>query len=775
MRKNIHLLLLLAIASVFIISFYGKAIWNADSVMFSNHGDGIKNYYTYAYHINHDSSYVNFEGMNYPYGEHFMYTDCHPALANTFKFLSPVLDVFATNSIGILNLLLIFSVFLLFIISYYLLQAFKLNRWFSLFFSIFITLLAPQIFRIDGHFALSYSIAIPLSWLILIKCFKSEGYGPVALLFFNTLFWLLIHIYLGMIVISFLAIIVILWSLTDPGGRKRLVRNLLILSATVIPLLLIFLYIHFTDIHSDRTTDPSGFFLYNAEFDDVFIPHHGPLRPLLDKITGNSIKLKWEAWSYVGLATTLLFLYLLIISVVQLLFRKRRYGLKRFFQNRSLNISLVAAFIVLLFAMGFPFKQIPSLVDYFPFVKQFRATGRFTWPFYFAAMVFAASTFQIIYLDLRKKKKSIYGLILILLVGILYIVEGLPYHIDKSRSITQSPNLFKKHLLGEDYIKAIDQVDPSSYQAIIALPFYYYGSESYSRPVNPEALRGSIVFSYHTGLPIVNANLTRTSIAESKKIVQLVSPGFYKKEISYDLIDQRPFLLIKTNTKLSKYEKEMLGKGTTIFEGEDLIVMSLSTDELFLDNRSDIYKNFQGTREGLYQQDGFYLSDSSRFLFYNNFEDIPADITYRGSGAFSSEKKGKNILAEFKPNTFNNKVNYVLSIWMHNGEPDALNLWFRLIIEEYDEAIDRRYETTIFPETAEVIDCNWSLVEGTFQVNNPNNKITIVTKGKENSKASLHVDDLLIREEGIDVYKLDIDSTMLFYNNHQIEIRHKPE
>ena len=27
-------------------------------------------------------------GMNYPYGESYLYTDCHPVFANTLKFLS---------------------------------------------------------------------------------------------------------------------------------------------------------------------------------------------------------------------------------------------------------------------------------------------------------------------------------------------------------------------------------------------------------------------------------------------------------------------------------------------------------------------------------------------------------------------------------------------------------------------------------------------------------------------------------------------------------------
>jgi len=105
---------------------------------------------------------------------------------------------------------------------------------------------------------------------------------------------------------------------------------------------------------------------------------------------------------------------------------------------------------------------------------------------------------------------------------------------------------------------------------------------------------------------------------------------------------------------------------------------------------------------------------------------------------------------------------------MYNAEPDALNLWFRFIIEEYDEVNNKWYTTTIFPEFAETINGDWSLVEGVFSVKDSKNRISIVTKGKKNSKASLHADDLLIWETGTDVYRPEENGRSLFYNNHRI-------
>ncbi|MBK6965197.1 MAG: hypothetical protein IPH20_14980 [Bacteroidales bacterium] len=121
MKQKLPFILLIVIGMMITLTFYGKVIINPDSFMFANSGDGLKNYFTYSYHIQHDSSCVDFTGMNYPYGEHFMYTDCHPVLANMFRSLAGIFPFFSNYSIGILNFVMIFSVFLTFIVIYLLL------------------------------------------------------------------------------------------------------------------------------------------------------------------------------------------------------------------------------------------------------------------------------------------------------------------------------------------------------------------------------------------------------------------------------------------------------------------------------------------------------------------------------------------------------------------------------------------------------------------------------------------------------------------------------
>jgi hypothetical protein len=770
-EKRIPFISILLLGFIYVFLFYGEILLRPNDYIFSSTGDGIKNYYTYAYHIKNDSSYTNLEGMNYPYGENYLYTDCHPVLANAFKYLSSFSPYFETHSIGLLNLLLILSIALTFVVIYFVFIELKFNAWYSVIFSFCITLLAPQLFRLGGHLALSYSVAIPLSWLLILKCTRNPSWYLYVFLFLNNLFWVFIHAYLGIIIISFLFSFSLINYFFNDKKREKTIQLVYLGLVIVLPVILFYIYVALTDLHVGRTNNPSGFFLYNAELDDVLIPFAKPFRPFLDEITGGIISLKWEARGYLGIINSILFIAIIIISIISVFNKKARSLLKSFFNSKSINISLLSAFIILLFAMGVPFKQFPDLLDIFPIFKQFRATGRFVWPFYFVFTVFAAYVLHEKIICKPNIRNKIIAIVFVLFYAFIYSLEGYYYHSPVSKSISKTSNLFDIEQLPDNFKKALASVNAKDFQALISFPFYYYGSETYARPRQDEAVKNSLIFSYHTGIPNVCANLTRTSIEESKRIVQMVSPNYYVKEIVNDFKSNKPFLIIKTGTSLTKYEKAIMAKSERIYKNGNIELLKIEFEKLFSDDRNQKINEFYRIQPKLIKQDSFYVSKYSSVLYYSGFENVKSDTVYRGSGSFVSFKKGKNILVEFPPRTFKKKKKYDLSLWMFNGVPDALNLYFRVVIEEYDEQSNEWYTTTFFPESAEVIDNNWSLIEGTFKVHDPNNKIYIVTIGKDNSKATLHVDDILIKERGVIIYKVNEEDSTLFYNNHKIEMR----
>ncbi|MEO1714509.1 MAG: hypothetical protein AAFU60_14345, partial [Bacteroidota bacterium] len=399
-------LLLCGLGLIVLFYFYGAILVQPNHYLFSIGGDGIKNYFTYAWHIQHDSSFIDFEGMNYPYGEHYLYTDCHPALANVLKEISAIFPGLPNVSIGILNVLMLSSIFLTMLVLFFLLVEFEVGAWYNVFFSLAIGGLAPQLFRIDSHLALSYSVAIPLSWLLILRAMRNPKAWRIGILFLNNVFWLFTHAYLGMIIIAFLFAFWGIRIVQDKERKSNFRWHSALGLAILVPVAFFYGYVSMTDRHVGRTDNPSGFFLYNAELDDVLVPPGPPLRPLLNQISGNQIKLEWEAAGYIGAVNALVLLFLLGVFLYGWFNGRVRRSFLSLYQDEFLTGSLAAAFVVLLFAFAFPFKQIPGLIDWFPVFKQFRATGRFVWPFYFVFPVFVAHVIQLRFLSFSFREKK---------------------------------------------------------------------------------------------------------------------------------------------------------------------------------------------------------------------------------------------------------------------------------------------------------------------------------------------------------------------------------
>lgn len=771
MKKQLPFIFLMLFSMAFMIYFYGAVIFSPNQYFFSDTGDAIKNYFTYAYHIDNPGSDVfNFTGMNYPFGENIFFTDSHPALLLLFKLFSNPGNYISTHSIGILNTLLLFSVFLTFFAVYYLMRELRLKGWICVAAALSITVLAPQLFRIGGHLALSYSVAIPISWLLLLLTLRKRKYITATFLFLNILFWLFIHAYLGVIIISFLFLIIILTFIAEREKAKSILQYSISCACILLPLLLFYFTVNLSDSHSGRTDNPTGFFLYNAEPDDIFIPHHPPLKPLFDGFTRGGIKQEWEAWSYVGISTGIILLVILLFSFKEIFMKNKSSVYKEIYNCREINYALIASLILLLFAMAVPFRQFPVMLEAFPILKQFRATGRFTWPFYFVILIFVSRIFYIIYSKADTKSLRLKWMLIVSFVNVINIVEGIPYHREVSASIIKSPNLFDRKQLSAEFVEVLNSINSEDYQSILPLPFYYQGSESFSRPRMDETVKASIIVSYHKHLPLFSANLTRTSVAESKKIVQLVSPGFYEKDIIHHIDDPRPFLIVCTGDKLSRNEENILSAAKIIYQGRNISVYSLDKSALFADERMEIAEEYIKIGELQQTKESLRFTKDSVFYFRNNFDDRKSEKTYQGKGGFKSFKKGKNVFAEFKPNTFSLGKDYIVRLWLHNNSKDALNDWFRLIVEEFNEKQNTWISTTFYPEQCETINGEWSMAEFTFTVGDPSNKISLVSIGKEYEKQTLFADELLIMEADADVYSYDKYSGTMFFNNHTFKI-----
>jgi len=766
-------LFLILLSLGFVYVFYGKILLHPNSYLIYDGGDAIKNYFTYASQA-HGNYHINSQWMNYPYGENFLFLDCQPVISFIINILSKPFPSIINYNIGIINFLIIFSFILSAIFIYLILDNYHVNRIYSAFSAFSITVLAPQIFRITGHLALSYSFFIPLTWYLFTKFLKSEfKLKWSVLLFINNIFLYFVHAYLGMIAVSFLMVFFILdFIINDRRKYYNLIQCWYVFLQTILPLVLFWSFAILSDNHIGRTKNPYGFLEYTANFYSVFLPHHPPLKPIFERLIG-SFEQRWEGWAYIGIGsiiTILLFLYINIRNY----FRHGSYKIKwGSIKNENLFIALISGIVLLLFSVGLPFKlRMEFLLNWFPIIKNFRGVGRFAWVFYYTITICCVYYLNSIF---EHKRKLIY-LLLAFLLPMSYLYEGISYHQTTKQIITNSYNLFDRNQVTGNLSDGIPFCDQNKYQAILALPFYDIGSENYGKTATDKIYKISMILSYHSGIPIMGTYSTRTSIPESKNLIQLLSPDFYGKKIQSDIKSDKPFLVIYSKDDLSEYESNILGKCQVIYSNSEYSLLSISKELLFENSSRKEIENFEKIRNQLSKSKGFLTTnnDSNSIILYNSFENSPQKISFRGTGSYKGQMGNYNELADIDINKLKLEKEYLISFWMYNegsnfGQ-DALNSM--VFINLVDEKNNSQWVSVTNPAYSVVIDDSWSQVEMSFLIKTIPKKMTLYLKGDDQLKKSFFIDDLLIREKGTDVYKVITESKgqiqELLKNNHKI-------
>ena len=169
---------------IFVCITHLKIIQNPDMFLVTG-GDGSKNYYTFLYHIQHDSSLLTFEGMNYPFGEHIVFTDNQPLLATVIKLLAQQFPVLKCYLIPIHNMALLlgwllgaWGLFLSF-------RRLDISWYWAIMTTMALFLLQPQNDRMNGHFALAYPL---IPWLFYGWIRYWQGARPLKVSLFMALF-----------------------------------------------------------------------------------------------------------------------------------------------------------------------------------------------------------------------------------------------------------------------------------------------------------------------------------------------------------------------------------------------------------------------------------------------------------------------------------------------------------------------------------------------------------------------------------------------------------
>lgn len=559
-------LLLLCSCAIYIFYFH-DVLFRLNEILSNIEGDSLKNYYTYVYHIKHDDSALEFSGMNFPFGEHVVYTDCQPLLT----FILRLLPFTHNHLIGILHSLIFISFIITPLILYRIFRVLETAKLPAFFISLAIAVLSPQYLKIlGGHYALAYTSIIPVSILLLLRILITDNLKNGTLLFVWNCLLFLIHPYLGFGSSVFSFIVLFFHFILYFRSAKVLPATLKIFSQGIFPILLFKLFMLLTDSHSNRPEEPQNLGALVSNLGGILQPSYGPFVDFLPKVFRLPAA-NFEGLGYIG------FFSILVVTLLIVLSPFLRSHLKT--DKKALSIFL-ASLALLLLAFGYHLELLNFTHVKISAIDQFRATGRFVWFFYYGFLIFL---FHVIYRVMTSILKSSSEKWLSLF-GILFLCVNLyeaNYLFLSNRDYYwKSRNLFNENMLNEEEKNILQHLKQTNPQAIIPLPVFHFGSEMFERFGFNNSAIPSFMYSYHSGTPILSVMLSRTSLSETQELLQVLNP--YKKHHSVSQhLDNRDFFTIQTKDALFPSETRLAQKIKRIKGNDSLIFGSISTEELW--------------------------------------------------------------------------------------------------------------------------------------------------------------------------------------------------
>ncbi|MDP5171102.1 MAG: hypothetical protein NWR72_12730, partial [Bacteroidia bacterium] len=524
MKKEsiIWLCLSIIIVSSVLMLMFREAFWHPGDFLFSPSGDGLRSYMSMAWQLNYGTGSWH-EMFHYPTGNHLLYVDIDPFLLGILNILQSFGIGFEPDSVvGILNGIMIMgfipSAIFLFLIG----KELFFPSWYAALIAVCLTFMAPQVDRLTGHFAMAQLWILPAMIFALFK-WQHSGFKSVWLIFYFVVSimaaWM--HPYFGLISGALLMIWSLRLLLQDQSfGQQPTIKKWVPFVVALIPTLSLSVWKATTfQGPDDFVSAPFGLTHYSAGFESVFLPSYGPIRLALDYFPIRHYTS--EGYAYVGLTGLFVLLFLIGSWIRQKWFHHQPLALSL---PLPLSSILWTGTILLIPAFAIPFKWVPILQELLGPIQQFRSMGRLAWVFFYGFTFLSAWIILNKWFEPIKKRNA--GLAMLLLIGVtsIWLLEGYFLMKDKAEFIL-SQN--KKNLYPEWSIKWNDILDEagypsSSFQAIVALPFFHTGSEKFFQP-SWLSERYSQMIAIQTGIPIIENFTARASLSASRKSIQLIS------------------------------------------------------------------------------------------------------------------------------------------------------------------------------------------------------------------------------------------------------------
>lgn len=545
LHRNLWLLLTVVVAVcvvIFSLSYIALEPWR---ILPDIGGDGAKNNFTYLYHSTMGSGYW-FGGMNYPYGEHIVFTDGMPLLSVLFASIG---NVSVPAALTVLWLLVSASVVLSIVFISRILLQFHVPPLSAIVFACLSGIFAPQLQRIMGHYALSYACFVPMVFYWTLMYHRTGAVRYALWLYIVGALFAFLHPYYAAVLLVWAGAYVLgYFSLFRLPFVQKVKHVGVLLIAVVGVFVTIALTMRLTDPIKDRPVTPYTTSGSNTHLKHIFTSSFSPIWQFVEQ-TGVIEKLQQggEGYTYPGLVAIFAVLFCWVWAAKRK--RSKKEVASVIYPLGFEPIWLFMAAIILLFAMGVPFIwNMMWLMDYLSFFKQFRAMGRFSWMFYYVITIYGVVLLHVLWRQLMSRGKVVLAHSMLVLCTLIWTVEVSGY-VKHTRSISREAAynydymISKNELNWKDYLKE-HKYSGADFQAVLMLKYYHIGSEKLwvGNGAWSNTLATKAALQLH--IPVVNVMMSRTSWELTKKQVKTVAGPFADKPLLRDIPNRKPFLLL---------------------------------------------------------------------------------------------------------------------------------------------------------------------------------------------------------------------------------------
>ncbi len=760
MKKTIFKpgVLVIMLTALIICLTWSKIVFHPNAYLLCTGGDAFKNYYTPAWYVAYDHG-IHFTGMNYPYGEHVVFTDDQPVITGILNLIDNHLFRLSEYTIGILNILMFLSLVFCVYFIFKILVHYKLPPYYAAAASILIGLMNPQLDRFWGHFALTYAVFLPLVWYLMIRL-KASAYAWPRLLFTTAviIFFGFIHMYYVLIAGMFVFFYLVAVFFRETKKRKQFLG---LLFTGAVPLLFITLFIRLTDSVTDRPQSPYGFFRYKASFQSVFLGHDGLIKNTVSRVlhlpAGDA-----EGYAYVGMVG-LLFLFVLALIFIKRYFYK--HSIKRSFINLpgDLGTWFIAGICMLLFSMALPFSLgLEFLLDILSPLKQFRSPGRFAWGFYFTYTISIAAIIYMVFKKI-KKRQGILAYLFICGIAGLQMYDSGHYFITTAKGI-QKGNAENPFVSKNTYFTDMFQgtpYSPENFDAILFLPSFFQGSEKLYVDRTNGSLAQAMEISWHTGLPLVDQMMSRTSFSQTLNNAQLVSHPYIANQSKDGVFNAKNLLVVTVDKPMLPGEQFIIDHSVKFAEKTGFTFYAFNMDSTRIKGDAIAIADREKIKDALksypYANGTYYCEQPIRLFYRDGFDAVTTEDPFRGKGSFISDHK-KKLMADI-PVSIDAPIWIEASFW---AKSTIATMAFPYIeLEFLDEHKNRLQLVSVAPTRSTDVMAGWVRASENFELQPVVRSIRISCS----DDSPVNFDELVVRHTAYSAYYEMADTTRFIVNN----------